>query len=330
MDNAPSPFTIIIPAYNEEAGIAAVIENLLSFLEKKSLDCEVLIIDDGSRDKTFEQAVSTGVKVLRHKKNRGYGAALKTGITFAANDIIVIIDADGTYPIESIPDILKQLDESDMVVGARTGKKVKIPLVRRPAKWVLRKLAEYITGEKIPDLNSGLRAFRRSCVIQYFPILSNKFSFTTTITVAMLCDSYSVIYQPINYMKRKGKSKIVPMDFINFMSLVLRLSMLFNPLKIFIPIAMFSILAGFMKFAIDLTVLILNKGNFIFSYLFTDQVISASCLILWFTGLQVLLIGMVADGIIRKIGQRNLNDYKSKAIKVIDSKGHAHKEAHTL
>ena len=125
--------------------------------------------------------------MLRHIENRGYGAALKSGIRAAKHEVIVITDADGTYPSDQIPELLSKLDHADMVVGARIGKNVRIPLIRRPAKWMLGLLAEYIVGRRIPDLNSGLRAFRRDCVEQYFSILSNRFSFTTTSDVGPFC-----------------------------------------------------------------------------------------------------------------------------------------------
>ncbi len=310
--------TIIIPAYNEQSSIEGVIKEI-----KKTLDCaqigyEIIVVDDGSCDKTFENAKKNAVRVIRHGKNFGYGAALKTGIGESKNDAIVIIDADGTYPPQNIPKILDKLSSSDMVVGARTGQNVNIPLTRRPWKWLLRKLAEYITGERIPDLNSGLRAFHKPIVQQYLNILSDRFSFTTTVTVALLSDNYKVDFIPIDYHKRQGKSKIVPWNFFEFLTIVLRLSMLFSPLKIFVPPALFSILAGTIKFTIDLIhSLHLAKGSF--EYLFTHKVISSSVLILWLAGLQILLIGMVADGLIRKIAQRTAQN-RSYSIKDTSAK----------
>src|SRR5262249_22502084 len=155
---------------------------------------EIIVVDDGSKDKTRRAAEEAGAVVLRHPRNRGYGASLKTGITVAAYDVICITDADGTYPVERIPELLAELRTADMVVGARTGARVAIPLIRKPAKWVLNRLANYITSTKIPDLNSGLRLFRRDAALQYFHMLPDQFSFTTTITMAMLCDKYAVTY----------------------------------------------------------------------------------------------------------------------------------------
>ncbi len=274
-------------------------------------------MDDGSKDDTTEKAKKAGARVLRHVKNRGYGAALKTGIKAAKNEILVITDADGTYPSTMIPVLLEKIDNADMVVGSRTGKNVHIPLIRRPAKWILRKLAAYITGENIPDLNSGLRCFRKKAIMQYLPILSDKFSFTTTSTVAMLSDNFRVIYTPIDYLPRVGKSKIVPWDFVNFMTLVVRLSMLFNPLRIFLPVASLFIIMGLFKFSLDIVFAAQRIGEFSWEILKT-RTISTTTLILLLSGLQILLIGMVSDGLIRKIAQRIPSEYISHSTIVYD------------
>ena len=236
--------SVVIPAFNEEAGIAAVIGEIRRILEEQQISPEVIVIDDGSTDGTARNALSAGARLLQHRSNRGYGAALKSGIANASNELIVITDADGTYPAEYIPKLLEQLDRADMVVGARTGRNVRIPLIRKPAKLVLNWLANYLTNSKIPDLNSGLRAFRRGVVAQYFPILPDQFSWTTTITLAMHCDHYAVDYVPIDYRKREGKSKIVPWDAGSFLVLILRTAMLFRPIRIFLPIVGLFLLYG--------------------------------------------------------------------------------------
>ena len=300
----PEPVSIIIPAYNEEAGIHETVRTVRMVLEEAGIPHEILVVDDGSKDNTCNVARKVGATVIRHRKNQGYGASLKTGIGVAKNDIIVIIDADGTYPAAYLPEIIQKMGDADMVVGARIGQNVNVPLVRRPAKWFLRRLAGYLTGESIPDLNSGLRAFRREVALQYFSILPDKFSFTTTITVAMLCDEYDVVFVPIDYHKRTGKSKIVPRDFFSFTTLVLRLSMLFNPLKVFIPLAFACLIIGFGKMVLDIVVALENIPGWLPAALFTRAVISNTSLIFLMAGLQILLIGMVADGIIRKLGGR--------------------------
>lgn len=304
------PVTVIIPAYNEESGIGDVIEQVKRVLLQAQIPHEVIVVDDGSIDQTSLVAQRSGARVLRHVKNMGYGTALKTGIRMAQNESVLITDADGTYAVDQIPEILDELQTADMVVGARTSNNVGIPLVRRPAKWILRKLAKHITGEHIPDLNSGLRAFRRQFAEYYFNILPDKFSFTTTLTVAALCDHYKVAYVTIDYNKRVGKSKIVPWDFVNFVTLVLRLSMLFNPLKVFVPISLTCILLGVCKFLIDVVFAILRAEKLTF-FILTQPIVSTTTLILSLTGLQILLVGMVSDGLVRKIERRMLSEYKS-------------------
>jgi glycosyltransferase involved in cell wall biosynthesis len=228
--------------------------------------------------------------VLRHRSNRGYGAALKSGITAASNEYVVITDADGTYPCHYIPEILSKLETADMVVGARIGSNVKIPLIRRPAKWVLNKLANYMTGTRIPDLNSGLRAFRRKLAMQYFAMLPDQFSWTTTITLAMHCDKYAVAYMPIDYLARRGRSKIVPWDAGSFAILILRTAMLFRPLRIFIPVVLLCLAYGLAKTTIDMI---------------RDPNISASALLAFVSALILLLIGMLADALATRLGRLN-------------------------
>src|SRR5690554_1373213 len=313
-----SPVSVIIPAFNEEAAVYTGVTAIKEVLRKEKINNEIIVVDDGSKDNTAAEAGKAGAKVIRHMKNRGYGASLKTGIRCANNDILVIIDADGTYPAKAVPELLRKLRTADMVVGARVGREVNIPLLRRPAKYFLKCLASYITGERIPDLNSGLRVFRRQCIEQYFSILSDRFSFTTTSTVALLCDGYKIEYVPIDYYKRRGKSKIVPGDFFGFLTLVLRLSMLFHPLKIFIPAALFSFCLGIIKAVMDIIVVIKNTGYLNWYLFFTQEVISASALIFLIAGLQLLLVGMMADGVIRKFAHFHAAKYETAAAFYID------------
>lgn len=284
--------SLIIPAFNEELAIQQVTRAARELLEQHGYRTEVIVVDDGSTDGTARAAQSAGARVLQHRRNRGYGAALKTGITAATHDVIAIIDSDGTYPSKYLPAMLEELERADMVVGARIGKEVHIPFVRLPAKWVLRRLADYVSGSRIPDLNSGLRVFRRDMAMQYFPILPNQFSFTTTITLAMLCDNYAVSYIPIDYHKRKGKSKIVPWDAGSFAILILRMAMLFRPLRVFLPIALACLAYGVVKMSIDLM---------------RDPNISASAILAFLSALLLVLIGMLGDAIATRMGRFNPN-----------------------
>jgi glycosyltransferase involved in cell wall biosynthesis len=294
--------SVIIPAYNEEAAVAGVIRHIREVLTAAGLTHEVVIVDDGSVDQTARRAEEAGATILRHIRNRGYGASLKTGIIAAKYDMICITDADGTYPAETIPQLVEGLKTADMVVGARIGKSVAIPLVRKPAKWVLNRLANYITASNIPDLNSGLRAFRRPAAMQYFHFLPDQFSFTTTFTMAMHCDKYAVEYLPIDYRKRTGKSKIVPWDAVNFAVLIMRMAMMFRPLRVFLPVAFLCFLYAFGKAFVDFVI----TG---------DRMVSTTAAMAGLSGLQILLIGGLGDAISTRLWHMGGTRYPGAAIR---------------
>ncbi len=282
--------SVIIPAFNEELAVREGILELREMFAATDIEAEIIIVDDGSKDKTAREAKAAGARVIQHRSNRGYGASLKTGIIAASHDVIAITDADGTYPAKYLPEMLKELEHSDMVVGSRTGADVHIPLTRKPAKWFLRVMANYVSNTKIPDLNSGLRVFRRDVAMQYFAILSDQFSFTTTITLAMLCDKYAVSYLPIDYRKRQGKSKIMPWDAGSFAVLIMRVAMLFRPLRVFLPIALLCITYGIIKAGIDIT---------------RDPNISASAIFAFVSALMMVLVGMLGDAVATRLGRFN-------------------------
>ncbi len=278
--------SIVIPAYNEEEGITEVVHQIQALPEP----VELIIVDDGSTDRTGERAAAAGARVIRHPQNRGYGASLKTGILASRGPSVVITDADGTYPNERIPDLISRLEENEMVVGARTGSNVAIPWIRRPAKWFLNRLADYLSETKIPDLNSGLRAFRRETVLRFFGILPSGFSFTTTITLAMHANDLRVAYLPIDYHARQGRSKIRPFqDTLNFLALIIRTILYFRPLKIFLPVSGLLFLAA--------------AGILVYSALFTEKIMDASVSITLMTAFQMGAIGLLAD-LIDKRSQR--------------------------
>lgn len=289
--NTSIGLSVIIPAYNEEKGIGVVLEQLSSVLEGSSLPHEILVVDDGSQDNTSEVAKGhEGVKVLRHKGNRGYGASLKTGIRHAHYGLVAITDADGTYPIGRIPDLVEKLvaNDFDMIVGARTGTNVAIPLIRRPAKWAIGKLANMVAGEQIPDINSGLRVFKRVAALRFFNLFPDGFSFTTTITLAMLSNGYLVDFVAIDYHERVGSSKIRPIRAtLNFIQLIFRISLYFAPLKVFLPLSAFLILLGVAWSA--------------FSALLLGALADVSTLVLLATGIQVAVIGLLAELINRRL-----------------------------
>jgi len=278
-------FSVVIPVYNEEEIIAATVEQLHQILQ--SYQYEIIVVNDGSTDAT-SQAISsiTNIMAIEHNYNRGYGAALKTGIRQANYPVIVITDADGTYPNERIPDLIQLARRADMVVGARIGKNVTYSNLRKIPKWFLVRFAQWVTKTKIPDLNSGLRVFHRDILVKFIPVLPNTFSFTTTITIAMLTNNYIVHYEPIDYFHRVGKSKIKPIrDTLRFVQLILRMGVYFAPLRIFLPVAGLFSIGCLISLANDL---------------FIERDLTESTLILFVAAIQVGMFALLADMIDRR------------------------------
>ncbi len=247
--------TVVIPAYNEAAHVAGQVSSVDAVMRTSGWDYEIIVVDDGSTDGTAEAASAAGLsRVVRRQQNRGYGAALKLGVRLAAHEWILITDADGTYPVEAIPTLLARATENSMVVGSRTGAVVQVPLVRRPAKWFLNRLASYLAGRHLPDINSGLRLMRKSLINRYEHLLPDGFSFTTTITLSAACNSHPLTYIPIDYHARLGESKIRPRHAYDFTMLILRTIIFFNPLKVFLPLGAVMAVAALVKLAYDITV----------------------------------------------------------------------------
>ena len=280
------PVSVVIPAYNEERGVAGVVREVRRHLKAARVTHEILVVDDGSRDETASQAKKAGAQIIQMGENRGYGASLKAGIRQARYNLIAILDADGTYPAEDLPALLESVQTADMAVGARVKPNSAIPPLRRFPKWLLGRWANYLAERKIPDLNSGLRVFRKKIAGRYEGLFPNGFSFTTTLTLALECHGYIVHYLPIQYRERIGSSKIHPIkDTINFFSLVLRVVMYFKPLKIFIPLSGILLLAGI--------------GSGLFSAVHGQSLSGVT--ILWLVaGLQVAALGLLADLLVKR------------------------------
>ncbi|MHB9074079.1 MAG: glycosyltransferase family 2 protein [Desulfobaccales bacterium] len=280
--------SIIVPIYNEAEALQSFFEVLLPVAQELGL--EVVAVNDGSRDGSAELlAQIPGIVFVNSRENRGYGAALKKGIKHCTGQAIIIIDADGTYSPHDIPRLLSAYRERemDMVVGARVGENIQIPAVRRPPKWILNKLANYLTNSRIPDLNSGLRVIRRALVERFLNLLPNGFSFTTTITLAALTNDYEVEFIPINYGKRTGRSKIRPIaDTLNFLQLIVKTVMYFNPLRIFLPLG--------------LSMLVLSLAGYIYRVFMGGVGLQATTVILFVGALQMCAIGMLADLIVQR------------------------------
>jgi glycosyltransferase involved in cell wall biosynthesis len=282
-DLAGLSLSIVIPAYNEEGAVRQTIEDIRREMDATGVPYEIIVIDDGSSDRTLEIARSTGVMVDTNQVNTGYGASLKRGIKHAQYEYVAIIDADGTYPARYLPQMLAMCRNQDMVVGDRGAAMKNVPWIRKPAKFILNNFASFLAERRLNDLNSGLRVFRKSELVPFIPLLPQKFSFTTTITLCMACNGKRMIYTPIEYGKRVGKSKIRPVDFINFLILVLRMTTLFNPLRVFIPFGLILMGLGALKFVYDIWMDNLSETT-IFAFL--------SALIIW-------SLGLIADMISR-------------------------------
>ncbi|NLS92188.1 MAG: glycosyltransferase family 2 protein [Planctomycetaceae bacterium] len=283
--------TVLLPTYNEELAIEPVLDEIVSALAGESIRYEILVVDDASTDATADLAERYAaecwqcpIRVIRCPENRGAGAARKVGIRNARGDVVVMLDADGTYPAESIPELLKYFPVYDQVNGARTSEQGTLPWLRVPAKWFIRKLACYLTGTKIPDLNTGLKAFKRDAMLPWLWVVPNGFSCVTTMTLAFLTNGYAVKYVPIPYRTRIGKSKFHPIrDTAAYLSTVLRMVLYFRPLKVFLPLSALAIGLGMLMS--------------MFSFTFTGSMQESDIVVLT-AGFMTCMLGLLAEVIV--------------------------------
>ncbi|MBU0759929.1 MAG: glycosyltransferase family 2 protein [Candidatus Omnitrophica bacterium] len=232
--------SIVIPAYNEEASIKQV----LMGLKKLDNDYEVIVVDDGSKDNTYSLVKESGVKVIRHPYNKGYGAAIKTGTKVAGSEIVFLMDADTQHNPADIPRLCEYMEEFDMVVGQRS-KGSKAPLARRLGKWALKRAAVFLARMDIPDLNSGFRVVKKEVILKFMHILPDTFSLSTTLTLAVIKGGYTIKYVPITTKKRVGKSSLnLFRDGYRTILLILSTIALFDPLRVFTPLAISLFIPG--------------------------------------------------------------------------------------
>jgi glycosyltransferase involved in cell wall biosynthesis len=282
--------SFVIPALNEGESALTVIRELSDFLRASAFPWEIILVDDGSSEPTrllWEQAAAgLGIRLIRHDFTRGYGASIKSGIRAARYPWIAITDADGSYPVASFAELLARLPQAEMVVGSRLGKIRAIPWLRRPAKWLINRFASYVARRKIPDVNSGMRIFHRRWAEKYDRLLPEGFSLTTTLTIALIRDQARVEFVPINYLKRRGRSKIRPFaDFAQFIMTILRLSMVFDPLRVIMPVFFTSGAFTLLSLARDMYYRNLADTT-VFLFLFS---------------MIILMLGLLADLINRKL-----------------------------
>lgn len=276
--------SVIVPVFNEEKIIRKVLDDLECELIKFGKH-EIIVVDDGSIDNTFgviSEIKNPNLVVLRHVENLGYGKSLIDGISQAKNECILIIDGDGSYPIDGIKDLYSHYPQYDMIVGARTGDEYRKGFLKRPARQLFAYLVRYACGRKVPDVNSGLRIFKRDIVLKFKPLLCTGFSFTTTLTLLFLLNHYFVKYVPIDYMKRDGSSKVNHVkDTLRAGQIVIQAIVRYNPIKLFLLLA-------FCNLSFGIVLGILNSLFFGSSFLaITAGICIASCVPIFALGLAI-------------------------------------------
>jgi glycosyltransferase involved in cell wall biosynthesis len=255
--------TIILPCYNEEGHVVAEVERIARAMDGSGYSYELLAIDDGSTDQTLAKLHEAAsrfpqLEIIPMPRNGGSGVVRRIGTQRARGEIVAWTDADMTYPNERIPELVQVLEKDpmvDQVVGARTSEQGTYKLLRVPAKWLIRKFAERLSGRRIPDLNSGMRAFRREVALPYLRLLPPGFSCVTTITLAFLSNNHEIQYMPIEYAQRAGSSKFkFVSDAYRYILQILRMIMYFNPLKVLMPLALTLLGVGALKAVYDVIV----------------------------------------------------------------------------
>ncbi|MEK9970348.1 MAG: glycosyltransferase family 2 protein [Ferrovibrio sp.] len=255
--NTPLKVSVVVPALNEESTIGDIVAGILAV----NPDYEVIVVDDGSADGTAQAARDSGAVVISHPYNLGNGASVTAGSLAASGDIIVMIDADGQHPPECIPMLIEHMGAYDMVVGART-RHSKTSRRRAFGNFILNKIASWISGHPIKDLTSGFRAIKRKHLLEYIHLFPARYSYPTTITMAMIQGRHFVKYVPVDAIQRRhfGRSNIKPIrDFIRFLNIMMRLLVLFSPQKFFLPLSALTLVFGM---ALGLYQLITHGGLF--------------------------------------------------------------------
>ena len=289
--------SIILPCYNEQDHVTAEVARICAAMDASEYTYEVLAFDDASTDETLARLREVAprfprLQIVHFHRNGGSGTVRRIGTQRARGEIVVWTDADMTYPNERIPELVQMLEKDatvDQVVGARTSEEGTHKVLRVPAKWFIRKLAERLTNFRIPDLNSGFRAFRREVALPYLRLLPPGFSCVTTITLAFLSNQHDVCYVPIDYAKRAGTSKFrFVRDAYRYILQVLRMVMYFNPLKVLMPVALLLLGLGVAKGIYDVAVHPLS--------------FAVNTVLIFVTGLLIASLALLADLIVRSRG----------------------------
>ncbi len=294
--DADVKLSVVLPVYNERDHLPEEIQRIQKGLESDGIPYELIVVDDGSTDGSAQIAEATpGVRLIRLTRNSGVGVARRAGTEAARGELVGWTDCDLSYPNDHFGDIVRALDRTgaDQVVGAREREAGTVKLLRAPAKWALRRLAEYLSETKIPDLNSGFRVFRRRVALPYLPMLPRGFSCVSTITLAFLTNGHTVQYAPIEYRARAGKSKFHPVkDTYKYLMQILRMIMYFNPLRVLAPPSLTLLGLGVIKLVYDLA---LHERGF---------QIAINTILLLFFGFQFLAIGLLADVMVNYVAKQ--------------------------
>lgn len=297
MEQAPY-VTIVLPCYNEQDHVIDEVERITKAMDTSGYTYELVAVDDCSTDHTLARLEDAApryphLRIRAFHRNGGSGTVRRIGTAEARGEIVVWTDADMTYPNERIPELVQILEKDqtvDQVVGARTSEEGSHKILRVPAKWVIRKVAEKLAGQKIPDLNSGLRAFRKSVARPYLRLLPPGFSCVTTITLSFLSNQHDIYYLPIDYAKRAGKSKFsFVSDAYRYILQVLRMIMYFNPLKVLMPPALWLVVIGLVKGVFD----IVRYGFYL----------TSNTIVIFLSGLLIGSVALLADLIVRSRGE---------------------------
>lgn len=281
MNQSVQNISIVIPCFNESQEVLIeTVSTVERSIQDVVVDYEIIVVNDGSSAAySYDLPYNPKVKLVNHSINKGYGASLKTGIKHAQFDWIGITDADGTYPNHLFDELIKKAEGMDMVVGARRW--ADISYTRKLPKIILTYFASFLGGVDIPDLNSGMRIFKKVLALQFWNLLPSGFSFTSTITMGALTNDHEVSFHEIDYYKRVGKSSISPIqDTIVFFTLVTRLALYFNPKKVFIPVSFVFILLAVLRGIRDYRL----EGS-----------LGGLCLILFFFSFQFFFFGLIAE-----------------------------------
>ena len=256
MDDPLVEVSIVLAAYNEECSLPKELDIIRDVMDNAKLAYEIIVVDDASTDGTPRILKDAeGIRLITHRRNIGSGGARKTGTLAAKGKIIVWSDVDLSYPNHRIPQLVEQLKNGGFrqIVGSRSEEKGSLRFLRSPAKYLLKRLASFLVKTNIPDLNSGFRAFYRLDGLKFIYMLPNGFSCVSTMTLAFLCNGFDVGYMPIEYRRRVGKSKFHPIkDSYNYLLQIMRMVTYFEPLRVFMPMAIIVFSFTLVKNIIDL------------------------------------------------------------------------------